>query len=90
MTPTTHSLKIWPEFFAPVLDGSKKFEIRINDRHFKVGDILNLREYDDRKGTYTGRSVMKRISYILEGGGAGFIAPRAGLHRQYVAMSLEP
>lgn len=86
---TIHDLKSWPDFFAPILDGSKKFEVRNDDRHFHTGDVLNLREWDDRKGVYTGRSIKKKVTYILEGGGQGFIAPRAGIGRHYVVMSLE-
>jgi Domain of unknown function (DUF3850) len=85
---TTHDLKSWPDFFAPVLDRTKTFEVRNNDRLFCVGDILHLREWNDRDGTYTGRSIKKRVTYILQGGGAGFIAPRAGVHRHFVVMSL--
>ncbi len=83
-----HDLKSWPEFFAPLADGTKAFEVRNNDRHFNVGDVLHLREWDDRNGTYTGRSIKKRVTYILEGGGSGFIAPRAGIFRNFVVMSL--
>lgn len=42
---TRHLLKAWPQFFNPVYSGQKPFEIRKNDRNFKVGDILVLREF---------------------------------------------
>lgn len=35
-----HSLKIDPEFLAPLLNGSKKFEVRYDDRDYRVGDLL--------------------------------------------------
>ena len=44
-----HELKIWPKFFARVVDGSKPFEVRRNDRDFQTGDFVLLREYDPAK-----------------------------------------
>ena len=41
-----HELKIWPQYFERVRDGSKTFEIRKNDRGFQFGDEVVLREYD--------------------------------------------
>lgn len=83
-----HELKSWPDYFAPILDGSKNFEVRINDRGFNVGDIVRLREYDDRKGIYTGREIKKKITYILAGIGQGGIAPLAGIHSKYCVLAL--
>ena len=42
---TTHELKIRPEYFKAVVLGDKMFEIRKNDRDFKVGDIIVLHEW---------------------------------------------
>lgn len=42
---THHKLKIHPPFFASVKRGDKPFEIRKNDRNFKVGDVLELEEW---------------------------------------------
>ncbi|MBO5328152.1 MAG: DUF3850 domain-containing protein [Clostridia bacterium] len=39
-------LKIKPEYFQAVIDGRKPFEIRKNDRKFKVGDEIVLDEYE--------------------------------------------
>jgi hypothetical protein len=40
-----HELKTWPKYFKAVQKGEKTFELRKNDRDFKKGDILILREF---------------------------------------------
>jgi Domain of unknown function (DUF3850) len=40
-----HDLKTWPRFFEAVASGAKPFEWRKDDRDYRVGDILNLREW---------------------------------------------
>lgn len=93
---TTHKLKSWPEFYAPVERGEKTFELRIDDRHYEVGDVLVLREWmPDVHGTdggrYTGSECRRRVTYVLEGlGNAGVIPPLKGLSRGYVILALEP
>ena len=83
-----HELKSWPDFFHPVFTGVKNFELRNNDRKFKVGDTIILMEYDDRAGKYTGRKLRKRITYMIDGIGPGCITPVKGLARGYVILSL--
>jgi len=41
-----HELKIWPQYFCRVADGSKTFEVRKNDRGFQPGDEVILNEWD--------------------------------------------
>lgn len=60
-----HELKIVPEYFRAVKGGKKKFEIRKNDRNFKVGEYIDLREYSGDKG-YTGNRLCLKIVYIIE------------------------
>ena len=58
-----HELKILPEYFDAVRSREKTFELRKNDRGFKVGDYLHLKEWDGEK--YTGREVTRYVNYIL-------------------------
>ena len=41
-----HELKIWPQYYCRVADGSKTFEVRENDRGFQPGDLVVLKEWD--------------------------------------------
>lgn len=41
-----HDLKIWPQYYCRVADGSKTFEVRENDRGFQPGDTVVLKEWD--------------------------------------------
>lgn len=61
-----HELKITPEYFEAIAIGKKTFEVRANDRDYKVGDYLALNEYDASGGSYTGRSCMVYVDYILK------------------------
>lgn len=59
-----HKLKIQPQYFKEVCTGKKSFEIRKNDRNFKVGDTLLLQEFFPETQEYTGRVVDRKITYI--------------------------
>lgn len=64
----THVLKCHPEPFAALRAGIKNYEIRQDDRGFKVGDVLDLREYiPDAGGRYTGKSEVVDVTYISRG-----------------------
>lgn len=60
-----HELKIKPKFFQDIINGIKNFEIRKNDRMFRVGDILVLSEFDYRDNTYTGNQIKVKVDNIL-------------------------
>lgn len=62
--PFAHQLKILPEYFEQVMAGNKWFELRKDDRDYKVGDYIILREWDG--SDYTGRNLQGiSIRYIL-------------------------
>ncbi|UXE90047.1 DUF3850 domain-containing protein [Limosilactobacillus reuteri] len=44
--------------------GVKNFEIRKNDRGYRVDDVLWLKEYDPEKKQYTGNTLKRKITYI--------------------------
>jgi len=84
---TKHELKSWPEYFEPIFNNIKRFELRKNDRNFQVGDIIWLREWDKDNG-YTGRSCKRRVTYMLEGI-QDTSQPYWGLDQGYAILSLE-
>jgi hypothetical protein len=43
--PIRHDLKTWPKPFSAILANLKKHEVRVNDRVFREGDELYLREW---------------------------------------------
>lgn len=95
---TEHDLKTWPEFFQAIVENRKPFDYRLNDRDFKVDDVLHLREYvppadEPSGGYYTGRALRKRVTYILDDKlgptmREGFVVMGLGL--VHVGPDLEP
>lgn len=77
----THELKTWPEPFQAVLDGRKRHEIRKNDRNFKVGDGLLLKEWLPVEQKYSGRELSTVITFISSG-------ESLGLLRETVVLSI--
>ena len=62
----THHLKTWPGFYRAIESGIKPFEVRFNDRDFEIGDTLILEEYEMDAQSYTGRSLKRVVTYVLE------------------------
>ena len=83
-----HELKSWPEFFLDIHNGKRTFDLRKNDRNFKVGDVIKLREWEPTTNAYSGREILKRITYIMEGVGPGGIPPYHGLGREYSILGI--
>lgn len=66
-TPVKHNLKIVHPFFKDIKEGRKNFEIRFDDRDYRLGDLLILQEhrYVERKLEPTGETITSEIKYIL-------------------------
>ncbi len=79
---TIHELKTWNEYFEEVFMGYKTFEIRRNDRDFKKGDTLILKEWDNFRKTFTGRKLSRTVTYVFEGGSFG-------LEEGFVVMGIQ-
>lgn len=80
----THDLKTWPAFFADVLSGHKTFEVRRNDRDYRAGDLLRLREWSPDTQAYTGRETVRRVTYTLDSSRHEGVAPG------HVVMGIAP
>jgi len=85
-----HELKTHPAPFSAVWVGLKNFEVRRNDRNYKVGDTLLLKEYftgepgpgnPAGEGRYSGDEITAEIKYILEGG-------QYGIEKGFVVMGI--
>jgi len=91
-----HELKVWPAYFERLLDGSKTFEVRRDDRGYQPGDRLILCEYDpkgdhERCGAegcrtvrYTGRRLVRTIGFVAKGTLFGLVLG------EYAVLSLLP
>lgn len=77
-----HELKTWPEFFARLVARKKRCELRRDDRGFRVGDTLVLREYDPALRGYTGNATTVKVTDIIRD------VPQFGLEPGYCILSI--
>lgn len=75
-----HSVKCWSKYFAEHVNGTKSFELRLNDRDYSAGDLLQLEEYNPARRMYTGLSLQFTIT--------GVSAPDFGILPGFVLLSL--
>lgn len=82
-----HQLKLQASFFEEKIKGLKPWELRVNDRGFKVGDYIGENEViEDDEGLWieTGRFVLEKITNIVDHNDC------AGLHVGWVILTTEP
>lgn len=63
--PMNHDLKVWPEFYPAMSERTKNFEIRKNDRDYRVGDRTTLRLWDPETNLYSGPQLQRTITHIM-------------------------
>jgi len=86
---TIHDLKIDLKEHYSLRDGTKRFEIRKNDRNFQAGDILHLKATlytgaemaEGKPLQYTGEEMLVKVSQIIHG-------PIYGLAEGWCIMSV--
>lgn len=94
-SPRIHELKTEPKYFDAILHYGKNFEIRKNDRDFRAGDFLHLRECTIKqiKGNtwpflkrinfeaFSNREILTKVNYMTD-------FP-SGLRGGYVCLALD-
>lgn len=71
---TIHNLKLHDRYFDAVKNGFKRFEIRKNDRDFRVGDLLILTRFYDKQipdnpmyvYTRDNEKINAKVTYLLK------------------------
>jgi len=67
--PKRVSKKVLPDYFQDILEGKKKYELRLNDFDIEPGDTLVLEEYtsvDHATRQATGRVLEKQVTYLMK------------------------
>lgn len=83
-----HVLKVWPEFYWPLVKGQKTAEFRKDDRDFAEGDLLMLQPWSPKvfspesgpQGHLNWPAVRAVVSHISRG---------AGIPQGYALLSLK-
>ncbi len=75
-----HELKCWPTYFGGVVAGTKTFEVRLDDRQYREGDTLHLREFIPADESYTGRECRVRVLSVYRN--------VMGVYNPYCVMSI--
>ena len=73
MIPVTHEIKIYKEYADAIISGEKTFELRLNDRHYMLGDKIHFYEVSDgRPVKHPITDKLYEITYILYANTLGF------------------
>ena len=64
-----HAVKCKKEYFELLMSNKKTFEVRNNDRDYRVGDYLAINEVDCKNENilrYTGQCMLFEIIYVFD------------------------
>lgn len=61
-----HTLKTEQPYFNQLWNGLKKFEVRKNDRDYKLNDLLLLQEYDLEDHSSSGKEILVKVTCIMD------------------------
>lgn len=82
-----HELKSWPAFFGPLSTGARTHELRRNDRDFRVGDQLLLKEYRPDEGEFSGAKLLLDVTSITSAQVPCAVSAE-GLHQDFCILSV--
>jgi|ERR1700730_159563 Domain of unknown function (DUF3850) len=84
-----HTLKCWPQSFEAILAGEKTHDLRrADDRNFRVGDVVQLNEFNPASKRYTGRRLKVKITYITSADLPCALS-KGALHPDYCILSIK-
>lgn len=78
---TVHDLKVLPQYFYDVKSGKKQFEVRKDDRDYRVDDFLFLHNFDGNS-YLDDEPLLCKVTYKLPGG-------RFGIEEGYCVLGIE-
>lgn len=81
MESKLHNLKTLQPYFYDLEMGIKTFDLRKDDRDFRLGDSVCLQEY--KNDSLSGKWFVRRIVYVLRD------CPEFGLKEGYVILGLK-
>jgi hypothetical protein len=81
MPEPIYELRCWPEHFKAISEGRKTFDVRRDDRGFKVGDVVTFHAWDPSSGAYVAGEdpIECRIAHVLA---LGDVPGLGDLHRR--------
>lgn len=78
-----HEIKLREDYIEPVLNGTKNFEVRENDRGYQKGDLVSFKAVS-RKGVTFIESELERTVFEIT-----YVHSGLGLKEGYVAFGIK-